>query len=138
MTLIEKLDTYLQRVGDRPRVLVKITTDDGIEGWAEVYNHGPDLAFPPLLNYLFEQIKGIDARRGFLPAPSASRPSPRSTMRCGTSPVKPPGSPFTSCSAAPSAIACGCTRASIPLRMSHNCWTGRLNSTRQPASPCSS
>jgi galactonate dehydratase len=63
MTLIEKLDTYLQRVGDRPRVLVKITTDDGIEGWAEVYNHGPDLAFPPLLEYLFDQIKGIDARR---------------------------------------------------------------------------
>ncbi|MDF2442298.1 MAG: galactonate dehydratase, partial [Subtercola sp.] len=61
--LIERLDTYLQRVGDRPRVLVKITTDDGIEGWAEVYNHGPDLAFPPLLEYLFEQIRGIDARR---------------------------------------------------------------------------
>ncbi|WP_440709512.1 mandelate racemase/muconate lactonizing enzyme family protein [Herbiconiux sp. YIM B11900] len=60
---IERLDTYLQRVGDRPRVLVKITTDDGVEGWAEVYNHGPDLAFPPLLEYLFEQIKGIDARR---------------------------------------------------------------------------
>jgi len=61
--LIERLDTYLQRVGDRPRVLVKITTDDGIEGWSEVYNHGPDLAIPPLLEYLFAQIKGVDARR---------------------------------------------------------------------------
>ncbi|NUJ86763.1 mandelate racemase/muconate lactonizing enzyme family protein [Plantibacter sp. MCCC 1A11337] len=60
---IERLDTYLQRVGERPRVLVRITTDDGVEGWSEVYNHGPDLAFPPLLEYLFEQIRGVDARR---------------------------------------------------------------------------
>lgn len=60
---IDALRTYLQRVGDRPRVLVKITTDSGVEGWSEVYNHGPDLAYPPLLDYLFEQIRGMDARR---------------------------------------------------------------------------
>ncbi|MGW7694443.1 mandelate racemase/muconate lactonizing enzyme family protein [Streptomyces asiaticus] len=60
---IDALHTYLQRVGDRPRVLVKITTDSGVEGWSEVYNHGPDLAYPPLLDYLFEQIRGMDARR---------------------------------------------------------------------------
>ncbi len=60
---IESLHTYLQRVGDRPRVLVKITTDDGVAGWSEVYNHGPDLAYPPLLEYLFEQIRGMDALR---------------------------------------------------------------------------
>ncbi|GAA2325581.1 mandelate racemase/muconate lactonizing enzyme family protein [Streptomyces cuspidosporus] len=59
---IESLRTYRQRVGDRPRVLVKITTEDGVDGWSEVYNHGPDLAYPPLLDYLFEQIKGMDAR----------------------------------------------------------------------------
>ncbi|MEU8569237.1 mandelate racemase/muconate lactonizing enzyme family protein [Streptomyces pathocidini] len=58
---IQSLHTYLQRVGDRPRVLVKITAEDGTAGWAECYNHGPDLAFPPLLEYLFEQIKGMDA-----------------------------------------------------------------------------
>ncbi|WP_022872767.1 mandelate racemase/muconate lactonizing enzyme family protein [Nesterenkonia alba] len=58
---IERLDTYLQRVGDRPRVLVRITADDGIQGWSEVYNHGPDLAYPPLLEYLFEQIRGMSA-----------------------------------------------------------------------------
>jgi galactonate dehydratase len=63
MMRIDRLETFLQRVGDRPRVLVKITTDDGIVGWSEVYNHGPDLALPPLLDYLVEQIRGVDARR---------------------------------------------------------------------------
>jgi galactonate dehydratase len=63
MTRIDRLETFLQRVGDRPRVLVRITTDDGIEGWSEVYNHGPDLAFPPLLEYLADQIRGMDATR---------------------------------------------------------------------------
>ncbi|MBA2806018.1 mandelate racemase/muconate lactonizing enzyme family protein [Streptomyces sp. KM273126] len=58
---IESLETFRQRVGDRPRVLVKIGTDDGVVGWSEVYNHGPDLAYPPLLEYLFDQIKGMDA-----------------------------------------------------------------------------
>ncbi len=60
---IDRLQTFLQRVGNRPRVLVKITTDGGLEGWSEVYNHGPDLAFPPMLDYLFAQIKGMDASR---------------------------------------------------------------------------
>ncbi|GGZ54202.1 mandelate racemase/muconate lactonizing enzyme family protein [Streptomyces bluensis] len=59
---IQSLQTFLQRVGDRPRVLVKISTEEGIDGWSEVYNHGPDLAYPPLLDYLFDQIKGMDAR----------------------------------------------------------------------------
>ncbi|MEV6592890.1 mandelate racemase/muconate lactonizing enzyme family protein [Streptomyces acidicola] len=59
---IESLETFRQRVGDRPRVLVRISTDDGVVGWSEVYNHGPDLAYPPLLEYLFDQIKGMDAR----------------------------------------------------------------------------
>ncbi|MFI1733475.1 mandelate racemase/muconate lactonizing enzyme family protein [Streptomyces acidicola] len=59
---IESLETFRQRVGDRPRVLVRIGTDDGVVGWSEVYNHGPDLAYPPLLEYLFDQIKGMDAR----------------------------------------------------------------------------
>jgi galactonate dehydratase len=60
---IDRLQTFLQRVGNRPRVLVKITTDGGLEGWSEVYNHGPDLAFPPMLDYLFAQIRGMDASR---------------------------------------------------------------------------
>ncbi|MGS2586186.1 mandelate racemase/muconate lactonizing enzyme family protein [Streptomyces hebeiensis] len=59
---IASLQTFRQRVGDRPRVLVRIGTEDGLDGWSEVYNHGPDLAYPPLLDYLFEQIKGMDAR----------------------------------------------------------------------------
>ncbi|TDC04959.1 mandelate racemase/muconate lactonizing enzyme family protein, partial [Streptomyces sp. 8K308] len=58
---IHSLDTYRQRVGDRPRILVRIRTDDGLDGWSEVYNHGPDLAYPPLLDHLFGQIRGMDA-----------------------------------------------------------------------------
>lgn len=57
------LRVYLQRVGNRPRALVRIDTDAGISGWGEAYNHGPDLALAPTLDYLFEQIRGIDARR---------------------------------------------------------------------------
>ncbi|GAB2805312.1 mandelate racemase/muconate lactonizing enzyme family protein [Streptomyces daliensis] len=60
---IDTLHTYRQRVGDRPRVLVKITTDTGLAGWSEVYNHGPDLAYPPLLDHLFAQIRGMDPLR---------------------------------------------------------------------------
>ncbi|HEY2132669.1 MAG TPA: mandelate racemase/muconate lactonizing enzyme family protein [Acetobacteraceae bacterium] len=60
---ITTLRTYMQRVGNRPRLLVRIDTDEGISGWGEAYNHGPDLALAPTLEYLFEQIKGLDPRR---------------------------------------------------------------------------
>ena len=60
---ITTLRTYMQRVGSRPRLLVRIDTDEGISGWGEAYNHGPDLALAPTLEYLFEQIKGLDPRR---------------------------------------------------------------------------
>jgi galactonate dehydratase len=60
---ITALKTFMQRVGNRPRLLVKVDTDAGISGWGEAYNHGPDHALRPLLDYLFEQINGIDPRR---------------------------------------------------------------------------
>lgn len=53
----------MQRVDDRPRLLVKLETNEGISGWGEAYNHGPDRALPPLLDYLFRQIEGEDPRR---------------------------------------------------------------------------
>jgi galactonate dehydratase len=62
-TKIDRLTTYLQRVGDRPRVLLRITTHDGIDGWAEIYNHGPDLAYPAIIEFIADQIAGIDASR---------------------------------------------------------------------------
>ena len=40
-----------------------IDTDEGITGWGECYNHGPDWALPPLLDYLYLQIQGHDPRR---------------------------------------------------------------------------
>ena len=60
---ITALHSFMQRVGNRPRLLVRIDTDEGISGWGEAYNHGPDRALPPVLDYLFEQIRGVDPRR---------------------------------------------------------------------------
>lgn len=57
------LRTFMSRDRDRPRVLVAIDTDEGITGWGECYNHGPDRALPPLLDYLYLQIEGEDPRR---------------------------------------------------------------------------
>ncbi|MFB8369382.1 mandelate racemase/muconate lactonizing enzyme family protein [Pseudarthrobacter sp. NPDC055928] len=55
--------TFMQRVGNRPRLLLRVDTDEGISGWGEAYNHGPDWALVPVLDYLFEQVKGDDPRR---------------------------------------------------------------------------
>ncbi len=60
---ITSLKSYMTCDRDRPRVLVAIGTDEGITGWGECYNHGPDRALPPLLDYLFGQLEGEDARR---------------------------------------------------------------------------
>ncbi len=60
---ITALKTFMQRVANRPRLLVKVETDEGITGWGEAYNHGPDYALIPLLEYLYPQIEGIDPRR---------------------------------------------------------------------------
>jgi galactonate dehydratase len=60
---IERLRAFMSRDKDRPRVIVAIDTDDGLTGWGECYNHGPDKAYFPLLDYLFGFIKGHDPRR---------------------------------------------------------------------------
>lgn len=60
---IERLRAFMARDKDRPRVLVAIDTDDGLTGWGECYNHGPDKALPPLLDYLSGFIAGHDPRR---------------------------------------------------------------------------
>lgn len=60
---ITGLHMFMQRVDERPRLLIRIDTDEGISGWGECYNHGPDKALPPLLEYLFQQILGEDPRR---------------------------------------------------------------------------
>lgn len=60
---ITGIASFMQRVGNRPRLLVRVDTDAGISGWGEAYNHGPDRALPPVLEYLTPQIVGIDPRR---------------------------------------------------------------------------
>jgi galactonate dehydratase len=60
---ITAIKTLMARDGSRPRALVKVETDEGIIGWGEAYNHGPDLALKPILDYIFEMIKGEDPRR---------------------------------------------------------------------------
>ena len=53
----------MSRDANRPRLLLAMDTDDGLTGWAECYNHGPDNALPPLFDYLFGFIQGQDPRR---------------------------------------------------------------------------
>jgi galactonate dehydratase len=60
---ITGLRSFMTRDLDRPRVIVAIDTDAGVTGWGECYNHGPDRALPPLLDYLSLQIEGHDPRR---------------------------------------------------------------------------
>lgn len=60
---ISGIACFLERVGDRPRVLLRVDTDEGLSGWGEAYNHGPDRALPPILEFLGDQIAGEDPRR---------------------------------------------------------------------------
>ncbi len=60
---ITAIKPFVARFGNRPRVLVKVETDEGICGWGEAYSIGPDLAVGPVVDYCFELIKGIDPRR---------------------------------------------------------------------------
>lgn len=60
---ITAIKSYMTRCGQRPRVLVKVETDDDICGWGEAYNHGPDRSIPPIVDYIFTMIQGEDPRR---------------------------------------------------------------------------
>ena len=60
---ITAIKSYMTCFGSRPRVLVKIETDEGLYGWGEAYNHGPDRSIPPIVDYIFEMIQGEDPRR---------------------------------------------------------------------------
>lgn len=60
---ITALRSFMSCDRDRPRVIVAMDTDEGITGWGECYNHGPDRALPPLLDYLAGQIGAEDPTR---------------------------------------------------------------------------
>jgi len=60
---IDRMRVFMTRDKDRPRVIVALDTDDGITGWGECYNHGPDKALPPLLDYLSLFLQGQDPTR---------------------------------------------------------------------------
>jgi galactonate dehydratase len=60
---IDRLRAFMTHDKDRPRVVVAIDTDDGLTGWGECYNHGPDKALVPLLEYLFHFLHNQDPRR---------------------------------------------------------------------------
>lgn len=60
---IERLRAFMSRDKDRPRVLLAIDTDDGLTGWGECYNHGPDRALFPLFDYLAGFVRGRDPTR---------------------------------------------------------------------------
>jgi galactonate dehydratase len=57
------LRAFMTRDGERPRVILAIDTDEGITGWGECYNHGPDRALVPVLDYLAQYLEGQDPRR---------------------------------------------------------------------------
>lgn len=63
MSKIDRIRCYMTRVDDRPRLLVAITTEDGITGWGEAYNHGPDHALEPVIDWLAHHLAGEDATR---------------------------------------------------------------------------
>ncbi len=60
---IDRLRAFMTRDKDRPRVIVALDTDDGLTGWGECYNHGPDQALLPLLDYISSFLVGRDPRR---------------------------------------------------------------------------
>jgi len=60
---IDRMRVFVTRDKDRPRVIVALNTDDGLTGWGECYNHGPDLALPPVLDYLYGFLAGQDPTR---------------------------------------------------------------------------
>lgn len=60
---IDRMRVFVTRDKDRPRVMVALDTDDGLTGWGECYNHGPDLALPPVLDYLYGFLAGQDPTR---------------------------------------------------------------------------
>lgn len=60
---IDRMRVFMTRDKDRPRVIVALDTDDGLTGWGECYNHGPDKALPPILDYLYEFLSGQDPTR---------------------------------------------------------------------------
>ncbi|MBY5315979.1 mandelate racemase/muconate lactonizing enzyme family protein [Rhizobium leguminosarum] len=60
---IDRMRVFMTRDKDRPRVIVALDTDGGLTGWGECYNHGPDKALPPLLDYLYEFLSGQDPTR---------------------------------------------------------------------------
>jgi galactonate dehydratase len=60
---ITAIKTFMARFGSRPRCLLKVETDEGVYGWGEAYSIGPDRSVEPIVNYIFEMIKGEDPRR---------------------------------------------------------------------------
>ena len=60
---ITGMKTYLGSFANRSRALVKVETDEGIYGWGEAYSIGPDRSVEPIIDYIFEMIKGEDPRR---------------------------------------------------------------------------
>ncbi len=121
---ITALKTYMQRVDKRPRLLVKIETDEGISGGARPGNHasGPS-AGARCSEYMFMQFEGEDPRRieyinrklnpaVALPAGGAGLCGDRGDRSCGVGHRRQGGQPASlhRCWAAMCATRSACTR----------------------------
>ena len=60
---ITGMRVFMARDKDRPRVIAAMDTDEGITGWGECYNHGPDKALKPILEFLYPFLEGQDPTR---------------------------------------------------------------------------
>ena len=60
---ITAVKSYMAIHSNRPRVLVKVETDEGLHGWGEAYSIGPDLSVKPVVDYVATWLIGEDPRR---------------------------------------------------------------------------
>ena len=60
---ITDIKTFVARFHSRTRALVKVQTDQDLDGWGEAYSVGPDRSVEPIADYIFQMIKGEDPRR---------------------------------------------------------------------------
>ena len=111
---ITAIEPFVCDGGLREFGFLKVTTDEGIVGWAETYDWHTSASLETALEVMGRGLIGEDPRRielmneriwygGRPGVPERRRSSPRSTSRSGTSRRSGSASPSTSCSAASSA-----------------------------------
>ena len=137
---ITAIEPFVCDGGLRQFGFLKVTTDEGIVGWSEIYDFTAVASLATAIRIIGREFIGLGSvphrvvqRAHVVPRAagdhrSGSRSSPRSTSRSGTSRARRSACPSTSCSAASSTTGCRCTGAtSRPIAA-----RGRRSSASQP------